>query len=237
MGKHPASKAFLIAITVSIVLPFVPVLSWLLWPFDLLETHLHEMFHAIAGLVTGGQVDHIEVYKTGAGVTLTRGGIVPIIQMAGYLGGSLFGSLMLMSCRTDKSSVVWLRILGGLVLISNILWVRGDFVGWPVGFAWPIIILFMGSRLKGQTVIFAAQFLAVQQCLNSLKSLRDLFSVSGSGMVTDAQLLANDTHIPAIVWASLWMVVSVVGIGLATIRINQQPESVQGQEKKEEETT
>ena len=221
MGKNPASRAFFIAVALSIVLPFVPILKWGLLPFDLLNTHLHEMFHALAAIFTGGQVDHIEVYRTGEGVTLTRGGIAPIIQMAGYLGASLFGAAMVMFSRNDRTSMIWLRILGGMTLASTILWVRGDVVGFTLGVAWPIVIFFASSRVKGDGLIFVAQFLAVQQCLNSVKSLRDLVFLSGSGVPTDAQNLANDTHIPAIVWAVLWFAVSLFGIVMAMIRINK----------------
>jgi hypothetical protein len=225
MDKNPAPKAFWIAVLLSAVLPFIPVVKWVLLPFDLLNTHLHEMFHAIAAVVTGGQVDHIEIYRTGEGVTLTRGGVAPLIQMAGYLGASLFGAAMIMFCRSGRSSMIWLRVLGALVLISSIIWVRGDFIGWPLGFAWPVIIFFCSSRLKGESLIFAAQFLAVQQCLNSVKSLRDLLFLSGSNIPTDAQSLANDTHVPAIIWAVLWMLVSLAGIVAAVFRINRKPKA------------
>ena len=223
MGKNPASKAFFIAIVLSIVLPFIPILKWGLLPFDYLNTHLHEMFHAIAAVITGGQVDHIEVFKNGEGVTLTRGGLAPLIQMSGYLGASMFGAVMVMGSRTEKSSMVWLRTLASLVLVSSTIWVRGDYVGWPLGFAWPIVIIFASSRLKGESLIFAAQFLAVQQCLNSIKSLRDLIFVTGSGGLTDAQNLANDTHIPAMFWAVIWMFVGVFGIVMAMVKINKVP--------------
>ena len=230
MGKNPASKAFFIAIALSIFLPFVPGLKWGLLPFDLLNTHLHEMFHAIAAVLTGGQVDHIEVYKTGAGVTMTRGGIVPVIQMSGYLGASLFGALMVMSCRTEKSARIWMRILGGFILTSSIIWVRGDGVGWTLGLAWPVVIFFCSSRLKGETILFASQFLAVQQCLNSVKSLRDLVILSGTDVTTDAQLLAKDTHVPAVIWAVLWFGVSLFGIVMAVIKINKRVETAKPSE-------
>ncbi len=221
MGRNPASKAFFIAIALAIILPFIPILKWGLLPFDFLNTHLHEMFHAIAAVVTGGQVDHIEIYRTGEGLTITRGGMAPLIQMAGYLGASLFGAVMIMFCRSDKASVIGMRILAGLVVLSSIVWVRGDFVGWPLGFAWPSVIFFASSRLKGESLIFAAQFLAVQQCINSIKSLRDLIFQSGSGVATDAQNLANVTHIPAMFWAVIWMGVSVFGIVMAMVKINK----------------
>jgi hypothetical protein len=224
VGKSRASKAFFLSVALSIVLPFIPFLKWGLLPFDLLNTHLHELFHALATIVSGGQVERIEVYSTGAGVTLSRGGFVPLILMSGYLGASLFGASMVMACRSERASMIWLRILGGMVLGSNILWVRGDIVGFALGVAWPIVIFFCSSRLKGESLLFAAQFLAVQQCLNSVKSLRDLVLLSGSEITTDAQMLANETHIPSIVWASIWMIVSLVGIGVAMVKINKTSE-------------
>lgn len=223
MGKNPASKAFVLAIALSVVLPFIPILKWGLYPFDLLNTHLHEMFHAIAATVTGGQVMHIEVYKSTEGLTLFRGGFAPVIQMSGYLGASLFGALMVMACKHEKASVIWLRILGGPVLISNVLWVRGDVIGWSFGVLWAVIIFFASVRLKGENLLLAAQFLAVQQCLNSVKSLRDLVILSTSDRTTDAQLLAQSTHIPALVWATLWTLVGVFGIGAAILKLNKTP--------------
>lgn len=219
MNKNPAAKAFLIAVILSVVLPFIPILRWGLLPFDYLNTHLHELFHALAGILTGGTVDHIEVFATSAGVTYTRGGWNPIIQMSGYLGASLFGSFMVQSCHNEKKSQLWMRILGIMVLVSNVLFVRGDAVGWTVGLAWPVIILYLANKLKGEHLLFAAQFFAVQQCLNSIKSLRDLLLLANTDITTDAQLLARDTHVPAIAWAILWTIASVFGIILATLRI------------------
>lgn len=222
MTSRSSAKAFYAAVFASAVLPFVPVLRFGLLPFDYLNTHLHELFHALTALVTGGFVDHIEVFSNGSGVTLTKGGIVPAIYMAGYLGASLFGSAMVQSCNSEKAARIWLRILGFLVLGSNILWVRGDLVGWSLGLAWPVVILFLAGRLKGDNLLIAAQFFAVQQCLNSLKALRDLLILSGTDTPTDANLLAQSTHIPGIIWALLWTGVSLFGIAMAMMKIHRQ---------------
>ena len=93
MGKNPASKAFFIAVALTIVLPFIPILKWGLFPFDILNTHLHEMFHAIATIATGGRVDHIKVYNNCAGVTWSLGGITPIIQMVAQTTAGTWVSL------------------------------------------------------------------------------------------------------------------------------------------------
>ncbi len=225
MSQRRAANAFYLAVVLSAILPFVPILRFLLLPFDYLNTHLHEMGHAIVAILTGGHVERIEVYASAAGVTLSRGGIPAAILMSGYLGASLFGSAMVQSSNTEKASRIWLRVLGILVLISNIIWVRGDIVGWTIGLAWPVVILFLAARLKGDQVLFAAQFFGVQQCLNAIKSLRDLILLSGSTTSTDAQLLANDTHIPAIVWALIWTGVSLFGIISAMVKIGRQPSS------------
>ena len=213
MTQSRASRAFYIAVIVSAVLPFVPFARVLLWPFDYLNTHLHELCHALAALATGGVVGEIKVFADTSGVTYTSGGIQPVIQMAGYLGASLFGAFMVQFAVMVKAAKTWLRVLGVAILLSNILLVRGDIVGWPMG---------ISGKLQGDNLLFAAQFLAVQQCLNSLKALRDLLAVSGAGtMASDAQNLANDTHIPAIFWALLWTGVSVFGIVMAMIKVGR----------------
>ncbi|MBS1703620.1 MAG: M50 family metallopeptidase [Armatimonadetes bacterium] len=218
--ERPVTRAFLIAIALSIVLPYLPIVRLLLLPFDYLNTHLHEMFHALTAILTGGQVSHIQVFTDGSGVTFTRGGLTPAIQMAGYLGSSLFGAAMIQSATNEKAARIWLQVLGGMVLVSNVIWVRGDLVGWTIGLAWPVVILVLASRLKGDSLVFAAQFFAVQQCLNALKSVRDLVLLARTDVPTDAQLMAQSTHIPAIVWALLWAGVSLFGIGLAVVKMN-----------------
>lgn len=222
MKRNPATNAFLIAVLVSVILPFIPVVRGILLPFDYLNTHLHEMFHALAAILTGGSVGHILVYRNSEGVTLTYGGFVPLIYSAGYIGASLFGAFMVRSSINEKAARKWCQILGIAILLVNVAWVRGDIVGWPIGVFWGVFLLVLAVRLQPTEILLVAQFLGVQQCINGFKSLRDLLLLTGARAEnTDAAMLAKETGIPAAGWALLWTLLGIYGIVMAVIGLNK----------------
>lgn len=222
MKRNPATNAFLFAVAASIILPFIPVVRGILLPFDYLNTHLHEMFHALAAVLTGGSVDKIIVFRNSEGVTTTLGGFVPLIYSAGYIGASLFGAFMVRSSINEKSARKWCQILGVVVLLVNVAWVRGDIVGWPIGIFWGVFLLVLAARLQPNEILIVAQFLGVQQCINGFKSLRDLLLLTGARAEnTDAAMLAKETGIPASGWAILWTLLGVYGVVMAVIGLNK----------------
>lgn len=222
MKRTPATNAFLIAVAASIVLPFIPIVRGILLPFDYLNTHLHELFHALAAVLTGGSVDKIVVFRNAEGVTTTLGGFVPLIYSAGYVGASLFGAFMVRSAVNDKAARKWCQILGVVILLANLVWVRGDVIGWPIGLFWGVFLLVLAARLQPNEILLVAQFLGVQQCVNSFKSLRDLLILTGSRAEnTDAAMLAKATGIPAAGWAALWTLLGLYGVVMAVIGLNK----------------
>mmetsp|Transcript_5982 Transcript_5982/g.14164 ORF Transcript_5982/g.14164 Transcript_5982/m.14164 type:complete len:258 (+) Transcript_5982:105-878(+) len=62
-------------------------------PMKLIAIFIHEMGHASAAWLTGGQVDKIEVYENEGGVAHFRGGIRPCIIPAGYVGVSFWAGI------------------------------------------------------------------------------------------------------------------------------------------------
>ena len=92
---------FLIFLGVSVVciaiLWHIPVLKHILDPFKLIVVALHEVSHAIAGILTGAHIDSIQVTADQGGVTKLRGGINWITLPAGYIGSAAFGALMIFS--------------------------------------------------------------------------------------------------------------------------------------------
>lgn len=221
------SSALVAAVIASAILPFIPVLKWALLPFDYLNTQFHEAFHALAAVASGGMVSHIEIFTNAEGVTWTAGGIAPLIQSAGYIGASLLGALMIGSSVKVESARRWLTVLGVALALILILWVRGNPTGLVSGIFWSATLFILGTRLPAHWSLFAVQFLGVQQCLNSLKSLRDLIYLSAENQrMTDAANIAESTHIPAIVWAVLWGVIGFAAMGVAVHRVfSHQPKS------------
>jgi hypothetical protein len=220
--RNPATNAFLFAVVVSIVLPFIPIVRGILLPFDYLNTQLHEMFHALAAVITGGSVDKILVFRNSEGLTVTYGGFVPLIYSAGYIGASLFGAFMVRSSIHEKSARKWCQILGIVTLLVNVAWVRGDAIGWPIGIFWGVFLMILAAKLQANEILLVAQFLGVQQCINGFKSLRDLLLLTGARAEnTDAALLAKETGIPAAGWALLWTVLGIYGVVMAVIGLNK----------------
>ncbi len=222
LKRNPATNAFLIAVMASVVLPFIPIIRGILLPFDYLNTHLHEMFHALAAVLTGGSVDKILVFRNSEGLTVTYGGFVPLIFSAGYIGASLFGAFMVRSSIHERAARKWCQMLGVMILLVNIAWVRGDVVGWPIGIFWGVFLMVLAAKLQPKDILLVAQFLGVQQCINGFKSLRDLLLLTGARAEnTDAALLAKETGIPAAGWALLWTVLGIYGVVMAVIGLNK----------------
>ncbi|MGI4790110.1 MAG: M50 family metallopeptidase [Janthinobacterium lividum] len=102
LPQSPSRSALgrlLLATGVSVVLSLVPVASALLYPLRLFVTFIHEGSHALAAALTGGFASQIQVMPDASGVTYTSGGFGPVIVMAGYVGASAYGALMLALAR------------------------------------------------------------------------------------------------------------------------------------------
>jgi len=104
MKLRADQSSLLGATALALALQWVPILRPLSLPFIYLNTHLHELMHAIATVLTGGMAGRIEVYADGSGVTLSAGGFMPIIASAGYMGSMLAGTGLLMASRTPESA-------------------------------------------------------------------------------------------------------------------------------------
>jgi hypothetical protein len=208
---RPHQAAFMFAALASVVFWFVPFLRWVTVPLQYLNTHIHEGWHALTAVATGGMVSHIEVHANGNGETYTLGGMNFLISSAGYLGAALTGSLIIALARTPKAAKVALVALSVFIAYLLIVWVRRDVFGIVSAAAWIAALWGIAFYTKEETKLFLIQFFGVQQCLNSIQSLFFLVQISGFGIKqSDAGNMENMTHVPAIIWAGLWCLVSLV---------------------------
>ncbi len=199
-------------------LPFwiAPILQPLLLPLILLNTHVHELCHALAALATGGSVSSIQVHADTSGVTHVAGGAAVVVAAAGYVGTSIVGGIMIAGARSHKGARQMLWVLFGFLAFALLLFVRGDAIGLLSGFAWAIAIALCARRLKDDAAIFAAQFLGIQLCLSSFFSFLTLLNMSWhDGGHSDAKIMESVSGIPAVFWASCWMLISAIAIGFA----------------------
>lgn len=211
-APNPHQSSLMFAAGLAVASFMFPVLSWATVPLQYLNTHLHELCHALASALTGGYVDRINVFRDGSGVTLTAGGSLLAVAPAGYCGSALIGALMIYFSRTARGARAVMQVLAVVLASSMVFWVRGDVIGVIAGFFWIALLVFLSRRLQDKHALFAVHFLGATQCLASLQAFHTLLSVSAfrMGIDSDAQNMANASGIPAIFWAVLWFVFSVV---------------------------
>lgn len=209
----------IVALACAVLLPHVPYGSVLEYPLRLIVTSAHEMGHALAAIVTGGQVREIAIYPDGSGVTWSAGGNRLITASAGYVGSTLFGCVLLILAQRARWHAI---VVGGLMLyfgVFTFLFARN-----PLAIALGLGVLIglwalSRSRLSGAALYFLLDFIALSSCLYSLNDFLDLIKFStGYALATgktDAEALAELTRLPAVAWALGWGAVSVLAAGLS----------------------
>jgi len=205
----------------------VPIGRLVLLPLVYLNTHIHELCHALAAIATGGSVKEILVYQDGSGLTPVFGGWLPVVASAGYVGSSLVGAAMIFFSRSERGARATLIVLAVSLSLSMILYVRGDWVGVVSGFAWIGILIALAKFLKPGSAIFASQFIGVMQCLNAGYSILTLLKITAvTEIQSDAALMQKATMVPAMVWAVCWAALSLILLVLTLLRAwNHKPKS------------
>jgi Peptidase M50B-like len=87
-------------------------------PMRLMSTFLHEMSHACACWLTGGDVYNIEVYENEGGVTRYAGGCRCLIIPAGYCGVSVWSMIFVILSGGRKTATAAASVLTGALLLA-----------------------------------------------------------------------------------------------------------------------
>jgi hypothetical protein len=214
------------ACVAALALWIVTPLRFLLLPLIYYNTHIHELCHAIAAIVTGGQVGFIEVFGDGSGLTQTRGGSGFLIASAGYVGSSIVGGILVFGSRTPASAKKMLLLAAAFIAFAMVFFVRGDAIGIITGFGWLVALGLCSKFLNGDSAVFAAQFLGIQQCLTSFQSFLALIAVTANDLGhSDAANMEEATHVPAILWSLLWLGFGLfaIGVGIKASWANRPP--------------
>lgn len=212
------------------LLGIVPIINLLDYPFRLLITIVHELGHGLAAILTGGQFSHFVIAPDGSGLAYTGGGWRLVIIPAGYLGVAIFAAILFRLGRSRRWSRVALGVIGGAMMVLS-LWfglpgafsisaIANSVLGIVMGVVFGAIFLKIALRANPATVIFFLHFIAIKA---GFAAFGDLFAVIGmstqiNAPQTDAHSMAQLTHIPAIVWGLLWVVIAAALIGGAIWR-------------------
>jgi hypothetical protein len=181
------------------ILTLLLIFFWqspVLKPFKLFVVFLHETSHALATIVTGGQLSAIAIEwdESGATYAASGKGIFFIIAISGYIGSILWGYIMLRASLTYRY-VRTVSLLVGLTVIFFGFFPEGDGVKHADRYLKYIITGVWGLTLTISAFIlprFNHALLFFLGGLTALYSLYDLNDfVRGDVMRTDAGILAH----------------------------------------------
>ena len=211
---RPIGNWFWAAVAVSLVVSLTPWAEFILYPFRLFTTWVHECGHALMTVLVGGRVASITIEPDASGLTHS---LVPVGRIAGglvassgYLGAAVVGCLLMAATRVEKWAHVILMGLGAFMLLTLVLWMRNVF-GFVVVLAWGVVLVTLARKGIANALRFLLSLLAIQVALNSVYDIRALFLI-GRGQ-SDAATMARLFLLPSWVWAMSWMLISVAMLG------------------------
>lgn len=206
----------IIMVVVALLLPRIPVVGKF---FNIINTGVHEFGHALMALLLDGEVHKIELFRDTSGTTVTQTkhkAAAFLISLAGYPFAVSVGwlSFYLVQNGAAMGLVLGLSILFLLMLV---FWIRNWY-----GALWVVLFTAINALLvyyhNSQYIQYAAMFYAVMILTESVVSsfVLVVLSFKDASKAGDATNLENITHVPAPIWAllflsyTLWVVYRVV---------------------------
>jgi len=192
----------------ALVLPRIPVIGkW----FNIINTAIHELGHALMALAMEGSVKKIELFNDASGATTTStkskfGSF--LVAFIGYPFSSLVSYFVfyLLSVGYDKGFIIGISIL---FLFMLILWIRNIYGAiWIILFCAVNGYLFYLSNIvyiKIAALLYAV-FIAVDAVFSALTVL--FLSFKQKEKAGDATLLKKITGVPAFIWGLLFAGIS-----------------------------
>jgi hypothetical protein len=213
-SRHPIGNWFWAAAAVSLAVSLTPWAPFVLYPFKLFTTWVHECGHALMTVIVGGRVTSIAIEPDTSGLTqsLAPTGRVArgLVACSGYLGAAAVGCLLMAATRVEKWAHVILFGLGACMLLTLVFWMRNLF-GFAVVLMWGVALIALARTGVGSAPRFILSLLAIQVALNSVYDIRVLFQLDRRP--SDAATMARLFLLPSWVWATTWMLTSVAMLG------------------------
>lgn len=220
LSGTPSRGRFFLELLVAFLvtkLPFVSV------PFKWLESYFHELSHGLATLFTGGAVSHIQLFPNGAGLCFSQGGWSLAIGFAGYFGAALWGYLIFTFATWPKGIRFSFGLLGAGVILTTLLWAR-DLLTISILVSLALLFLMPLKLNLNRYLATSLRIMGLMVILNALASPTVLFGLEGQG---DANMLAQQSWIPAWFWVLVWLATSAFMLFLCWRRVDRQAEKRQ----------
>ncbi len=202
------------AAVATIALWQIPYGGYILYPFSILATWFHEMGHGLAAILLGGDFRQLQIFANGSGFAQysSRFGSIgrAFVAAAGPMGPPIAGGMLILASRSFKTASLSLKILGGVLLLSVLIWVRSLF-GITVISLLGLIILGIGLKANRWFQGFSIQFLGVQACISTYHQLDYLFTrTAGPLGVSDTGQIQQQLFLPYWFWGGIMAIASLV---------------------------
>ena len=189
----------------------------IVYPLRILVVFLHEISHGLAGILSGGSIEEIDVVAQEGGHCLVRGGNGLITLAAGYLGSVFWGALILLAAAHTRLDRLITAGLALMLLVLTVLYVRpifdfGFFFGTAAGAAL-LGLSRWGCELANDLFL---RTLGLTSCFYAIHDIKSDI-LDRPELRSDAVMLAELTHVPAIFWGVLWLAIALV-VGFFSLR-------------------
>ena len=207
----------LIITAIIIVVMNIPYVKWLLYPFSLFSTWVHELCHGIAAIFVGGRVQKLLIFPDTSGLAYTSlpagNGRRAFVAQAGYTGTAVIGCLLLIFRRTKRGPRSGTMTLAVVMLLSCAIWIRNAF-GFIMIALIAIALGLCAWKLPSARIRDVYTCVAVTTTLNAITNVHDLFGanqmVNGEPSQTDAHTMSDVAGGPFWFWALFWLVIALV---------------------------
>ena len=214
-------------LTAILVISALTITAWqfeigrlILYPFTVLGTWFHEMGHGLMSVILGGRFESLRIESNGSGLALTAGPYLvgdslgkALVAMAGPIGPTIFGSIFIITSKTEKYAKWTLGALTLLLLISGVYWVRSWF-GIPVVLFFGLLTGFIAYKGSSNLIKYYLIFLGVQACLSVYLSidylLTPLVKTASGDQLSDTNAISTYLFMPYWFWGGFIVFLSVV---------------------------
>jgi uncharacterized paraquat-inducible protein A len=191
-----------------------------------LVTLVHESGHALVALATGRRLNSITLHSDTSGLTVSSGrqtgpGMIATAA-AGYLAPAVLGLLIAALVQADRTMWALWFALGALALM--LLYIRNWFgllVVAIAGVAVAAIVWKAPERVQHGAALLAAWFMLIAAPRTAL----ELWSHRRRrrSRTTDADVLARLTHIPAVLWVGVFLMLNLAALALGAWWLGLRP--------------
>lgn len=224
--RRKAMIATVVSLVVAFILWNTPAFNPIMYPVRLFVTFVHEMFHGLVAILTGGEIIGFTVSSNGAGLATTAGGSRALILPAGYVGAAFFGAVLFYLANTIPYTRFISMSLGAGLIVFTILFARPDHTGIPValivGLVSGALLIFISRKASQFVNLIILNVLAMLTSLNAVFDLIYLIQLpsasAGNGQVrNDASAFSSEIIpiLPPAIIALIWVAISLFFMALS----------------------